>query len=358
MPCSRLVKKKIYVNKNNMRLASNKVIFTDDDENSGIVAFKNNRMQITKPLNCLKGIASQNIAVGANARMVVSGKIEEAEATSFELATASPGASLNLGVAENLTSYTLKFPPNQGAQDEYLQLGNSGALQWTPVSEGQNVSAQEGAWNFGTVVQRWSNTGDPFTTATYAKIPFTRTWLTSSPSFEDYSNGKVVRLVNYAMIHWDQQTASSDWDFRTSIYFDNTPSSSMGLFIFGNNTENPSGQLSNTVGLRPADNRGILIELVSGNFIRFYEKGVLKKSVRLCFPIWTSDSRTLRLTRRDNQIRFEIFSAASVLSNSTQTMDAHVVASFTLTESYTGTRWGVGSVGYNSAVTYAEVRTN
>ena len=346
-----------------MRLASNKVIFTGDQD-SGSVAFRKNQMQVTKPLNCLKGIMSQNVTVSENARMVVTGKIEEAEATSVELTTTSPGATLSLAVPGSITPYTLKFPANQGAQDEYLQLGNNGALQWTPVSGSQNLSAQEGAWNFGTIVQLWSNTGDPFTDATSTKIPFTRAWRGSTgaggPIFIDWRTQKVVRLIKDARVHWDQQSASSDWDFRVSLFFENPHGANKGVFLFGNDTENPSGELATNVGIRPEDNRGSLVWIWSNGdrfYIRLYEKGVAKPDLRLGFPIWNSGSKTMRLQRRNNQLRFEIFPSNFKTGFNVTPEDSHVVGIWTLTQTYTGTRWGVGVTDYDSAITYAEVRT-
>jgi hypothetical protein len=310
-------------------------------------------MRVSKPLNCLKGLVSTDIQVNTTARLVVADEIKDPEATTVSLSAVN-ASKVNLLASENMSSsYRLIFPPNQGGQNEYLQLINNGALQWTAIdgSTQTQTSGQENAWNFGTIAQLWcAAEGDPFATGV-SKLPITRSPLETNAVLTTESGVRFLRIGDGAagaVISWDVSNSPTDWDFRVSLNlntFDNN--NARGFFLFGNDTINTAS--SGVIGIRPQDSTGVLFQVThsgSGKShpLQIREKGLVKKSLNAGFPMNSAGGRTVRLQRKGNKIRigFEPFRHMAASQN---TFNAEIVIEYPLTETYTGTRWGIGSFG-------------
>lgn len=347
-----------------MRLASNKVIFTDDSSATGSIAFRQNEMVVNKSLNCLKGLVSQGIRVDRTARLVVADEIKDPEATSIALNAVNTSKINLLASDAMLSSYNLIFPPNQGGADEYLQLGNNGALQWTALdgSASQNQQGQENAWNFGTVAQLWCVAeGSPFA-AGATKLPITPSPAENAAFFSDYYGIQSLRVfgANGTVISWDVLESSTDWDLRVNVLLDSFDGYGVkGFFLFGNDTIQTAS--SGNIGIRPQDSTGMLFEVThnaseSSHPIKIREKGVVTKTIESGFPMNNAGGTTFRLQRKGNVLRIELQPQRTV-ALSGNAFNANVAVEIPLTQSYTGTRWGLGVFGGMSAfVTSIELR--
>lgn len=355
------------------RVLSNKILFKDSNDNTGIISFKQNSFNFTKALNCVNGITSESqLTVKEGASVSTASQITEVETDSLTLQGGSAG-TVYLKAPTVLDSYTLLMPPAQGTANDFLMLsgktGNVGSLAWAAVGEsggGGDSLGQERAWVFGVRKQLWLHCTDPVTDA---KIPVNISYSGSSaPSWT--GNPKSISVgwpCSNNSINWDQNQSSTYWDFRSKCAFGNGDTSS-GLFWFGNDTyENVNGNAAN---FTPAASDGIVWEYYPNNNgprqIRYYENGVLKKTFPLLQVPQTSSllsPHEYRIVRKDRVIRFEIipFTGSQSTLDNQKLWGTHVILEQTMSEGFnpTGTRWGFCHYGSLSAahILDFEVRT-